>query len=41
MQGKYILDPKSFDGIFLADEMKFADEMNKMSTVILGDLWNI
>lgn len=29
MQGKYILEPKSFDGISLADEMNFADEMNK------------
>lgn len=23
------------------DEMNFADETNKMNTVILGDLWNI
>lgn len=35
MQGKYILETESFDSISLADEM------NKMNTVIIGDLWNI
>jgi len=35
------LEPKNFDGISLADEMNFADEMNKMSTAVSGNLWNI
>lgn len=34
MQGKCVLEPESFDGISLADEMNSADEMNKMSTVL-------
>lgn len=41
MQGKYTLEPKSSDAISLADEMNFADDMNKASTVTLGNLWNI
>lgn len=41
MHGKYSLEPRSCDAISVDDEMNSDDEMNKTSTVILGDLWNI
>lgn len=41
MHGKYSLEPRSCDVISVDDEMNSDDEMNKTSTVILGDLWNI